>query len=100
MAIQSKITRSANGKHCRIRIPGMCKGLHGVVWCHLPRSTCKGMGFKPPDFLGAYGCHACHDEVDRRTMVFDQEFVDRYFYEAMVESQLMLLELGLVSIEK
>jgi len=57
------------------------------------------MGFKPPDLFGSYGCHACHDEVDRRTTIFEQEFVDRYFFEGMVESQRELLALGLIKIE-
>ena len=33
------------------------------------------MGIKPPDFMGAYACSACHDAVDGRikTDLSDEE---------------------------
>lgn len=53
----SKITRSANGKRCQIRLPGVCTDSPNVVWCHaIGQAAGKGIGMKVPDLLGAYGC--------------------------------------------
>ena len=67
----SKITESARGRECQIRIPGRCNGDPAtVVLCHANGSAAgKGIGMKSPDMLGAYGCSACHDCYDGRSSV-------------------------------
>lgn len=60
----SKITESARGEECQIRIVGVCnRDNTTVVFCH---ANGGGMGMKMPDSEGAYGCSACHDVVDGR----------------------------------
>ena len=61
----SKLTKSAQGEPCLIRIPGICNGNHETtVGCHFRLSGFSGMGFKSPDWLLAFGCSACHQWCD------------------------------------
>lgn len=34
--------------------------------CHIRRAGIAGMGQKPPDLCGFYGCANCHDLIDGR----------------------------------
>ena len=65
---QDAITRSAKGEECQIRIIGVCnRDPSTTVWCHLAGMAAgKGIGQKAISLLGAYGCFACHEVVDRR----------------------------------
>lgn len=98
----SKITKSAKGEECQIRIPGICKGnKETVVWCHANGSAAgKGIGMKSYDLLGAYGCQNCHDMYDRRTkplmMHGSYENIKLMFWEGHARSLVMLIEKGLV----
>ena len=61
-----KITQSAQGRVCTLRIPGVCNNDSStVVWCHsnLIRHG-KGTGIKAHDVFGCYGCSACHAWLD------------------------------------
>lgn len=64
----SKITDSARGERCTIRILGACRDDdRTVVFCHSNELRHgKGAGKKSDDRHGAYGCQTCHDIVDRR----------------------------------
>ena len=63
----SKITKSAHGEPCQIRLAGYCNhNPETTVLAHYRLSDYCGMGIKPPDFMGAYACSACHDAVDGR----------------------------------
>ncbi len=95
----SKITESARGMECQVRIPGICNGNpETVVWAHANGSAAgKGIGMKSPDPLGAYACSACHDEVDRRTwFVLDRALVRLCFWEGHARSLRILIDKGLV----
>ena len=96
----SKITKSARGQECQIRIPGVCNGdPETVVFCHLGGG---GIGRKQPDLFGAYGCSACHDEVDGRTNRnpnYGRWETDLYFHEAIFRTQQLLLDQGLIKCE-
>jgi len=60
----SKITESARGEQCQVRIPTICNhNPETVVFAHLGGG---GMGMKQRDSEGAYCCSACHDVIDRR----------------------------------
>jgi hypothetical protein len=63
-----KLKDSAQGKDCQLRIPGVCNyNPETVVWCHMRGLEYgKGMGHKPHDLFGFYGCSACHDVYDGR----------------------------------
>ena len=63
----SKITESAKGQDCDIRIPYICNhNPDTVVHCHLPDGTGGRMGGKSLDINGVRGCSACHDCLDGR----------------------------------
>jgi hypothetical protein len=58
------------------------------------------MGFKCPSFAGAYCCHRCHDLVDsRRYADIPKWQVMMAFYEAVLETQMKLVEKGLIKID-
>ena len=66
----TKIRQSARGEVCTFQLPGICNhDPETTTLCHAPHID-KGMGIKGPDTWAAYGCSACHDEMDRRTMLF------------------------------
>jgi hypothetical protein len=62
------VTELARGRACEIRAPGEClPGTETVCLCHVRMPDLSGLGFKAPDWLGAFGCQRCHDIVDGRT---------------------------------
>lgn len=66
----SKLTKFARGRECQVRLPCCNHNVETTVLAHyLLAGTC-GIGMKPNDLQGA-----CHDEIDRRTRNFDNEFV-------------------------
>ena len=73
MAKQSKITKSAKGESCSLRISPMCTDEFGaVVLCHIGRD--RGMAIKCGDHFAVYGCNHCHDMIDGRTELSQREF--------------------------
>lgn len=57
----------ANGKHCDVRIPDLCRsGSETTVLAHIRQAGITGGAQKAPDLLGAWACHTCHDAVDGR----------------------------------
>jgi len=94
----SKITASANGQRCQIRLQGVCTD-RNVVWCHaIGQAAGKGIGMKVPDLLGAYGCEECHLVYDRKKFVnhLTRMEIEHAFYEGVMRSQRILIEDGLV----
>ena len=64
----ANLRKLALGRECLIRIPGICTmDSSTVVLCHYRMSGFSGIGMKSPDWLGAYGCSACHDVCDARS---------------------------------
>lgn len=64
----SKITQSAHGEPCQIRLAGYCNhNPETTVLAHYRLADYCGMGIKPPDYLGAFACSSCHDAIDGRT---------------------------------
>lgn len=70
----SRLRNSARGQDCLVRLPGVCNwNPETTVLAHLNGG---GRGLKKRDVHGAFCCSSCHDEVDRRTRVFDVEYVE------------------------
>ncbi len=100
-----KITQSAAGEDCTLRIPGVCNfDPSTVVFCHAP-SVDSGMRIKSPDWWGAYGCSDCHDVIDGRvkmvTLGFeevDREELQRHWLPAIYETQKKLIAKDLIKI--
>jgi hypothetical protein len=101
----SKITESARGEMCMVRIPGHCL-FHpeSVVWAHGNGSAAgKGIGMKSNDLLGAYACHACHDIVDRRRPTpvgMTRTEVELCFWEGHARSLIRLIDKGLIVLKR
>lgn len=63
----SKIRQSAKHQPCQIRLAGVCNSnRETTVLAHFRLSETCGVALKPPDYLGAWACSACHDAVDGR----------------------------------
>jgi hypothetical protein len=100
----SKITESAEGEQCLIRIPGVCNRLDSTtVACHEPCGS--GLAMKYPDTEIAYGCSACHDEIDGRTRyqpqghpLYTLDELMIMFYQGSRRTRLKLLEKELIKI--
>ncbi len=95
----SKITESARNEECQIRLPNICNfNPETTVFCHIGGG---GMARKASDIHGAYGCSSCHDAVDGRFKLGEAlpcHEVKLYFYDAVIRTQLILLEKGLIKI--
>jgi len=94
----SKIRKSAKGEGCQVRIPGVCNfDPETVVFAHLGGG---GMGIKSSDAHGAYCCSSCHDAIDGRVKVnFTKDELKLMFFDAMVRTQLILINKGLIIIK-
>jgi hypothetical protein len=95
----AKLRKSAKGRECQIRIPGVCNfNPETTVLCHLNGG---GMGMKHPDLFGAFGCSACHDEIDGRShnILINNMAIELYFYEGIFRTQAIWLKEGLISVK-
>lgn len=100
----SKITDSARGENCLIRIPGVCnRDDKTTVACHEPAGS--GLSMKWPDTEIAYGCSSCHDEVDGRTTWkpnghahYTREELLLMFFQGSRRTRIKLIEKELIKI--
>lgn len=95
--VSNKITQSARGEDCTLRIVGVCNfNPETTVFAHLNGG---GMGIKHHDIFGCYACRDCHDWLDGRVSgVGFRHHAQAEFLRAMVETQNKLLEKGLIKI--
>jgi len=93
----SKITKSARGEQCQIRIPNYCNyNPETTVFCHLGGG---GIAMKSSDIHGAYGCSSCHDAVDSRIKGdYPKDTLALWFYEAIIRTQVILIKKGLIKL--
>lgn len=100
----SKIRKSAQGEECCIRIPGVCNfDPATTVLAHYRMQPFCGTGVKPPDWMGAYACSACHDTVDKRVSAMPFKLAmeyRRYHAEGVLRTQAKLIEKGLLKVTK
>ena len=95
------LRKSARGRECQVRIPGVCNGdPETTVLAHLPGG---GMGKKRNDLFAAFACSDCHDYVDCRKphpsnlLTNDERLL--YFYEGVHRTQQIWLDEGLITIQ-
>ena len=88
----SKITKSAKGENCSLRVSPRCQDGETVVLCHL-NSNYRGVGIKSPDLFGVYGCYWCHQLLD----VSKVEYQDQL--RALQETQIKLINKGLLCLK-
>lgn len=92
----SKITKSARGQTCTIRLEGCNGGPENetVVFAHLNGG---GMGAKCLDIHGAYACSYCHDVLDsRKPSKYSKEELLLTHLLGMKRTQEMLVSKGLL----
>lgn len=97
----SRIRNAARGQRCTIRLPGICSyDDTTTVFCHFSYAT-SGMGMKPSEMSGAFGCSKCHSVVDGRekrphgVLIEDVEWCKA---RGMVETWHRLIEMGVIRI--
>jgi hypothetical protein len=88
----SKLTMSAQGENCLIRLPCCNHNPDTVVGCHYRMAGFSGIGFKSPDWLLAFGCSECHRWVDTHK---DPETVIAFLH-AVVRTIARQIEKGLI----
>lgn len=96
----SKIRESARGEDCLVRIPGVCnRNPETTVLAHYRLAGYCGTGIKPPDYMGAYACSACHDEIDERTNSgYTRGNLKQFHLEGILRTQARLIEKGLMKV--
>lgn len=92
------LREAARGQRCMIRIPHICNfNPATTVLCHYRLAGTCGMGSKPPDLLGAWGCSACHDAVDSRNLGdYQKHEVMLWFAEGVLRTLYELNKRGIV----
>ena len=86
-----KITQSAKGESCTLRVFGVCNhNNETVVFAHVNAN--KGIGSKGHDIHGFYSCSSCHSETDIGK-VSDSDIL-----RALMETQIKLYNKGLIKI--
>lgn len=92
--ISKKIRQSAKDESCTLRLVGICNGnRETTVFAHI-NSARKGIGNKSLDLHGVYACNACHSALDAgKVDALDQ-------LRALIETQIRLVQKGLIGVEK
>lgn len=89
-----KITDSARGEDCTLRISGVCNfNPETTVFAHMNGG---GMGYKHHDIHGCYACSKCHSLLDS-AWGYGMTGQNALF-KSMIETQNKLIEKGLIKI--
>ncbi|MCX8597591.1 MULTISPECIES: DUF1364 domain-containing protein [unclassified Gilliamella] len=88
----SKLTKEAKGRECQVRLPCCNHNPETTVLAHYRLAGTCGVGMKPNDLQGAWACSACHDEIDRRTRMFEHKFVRLAHAEGVFRTQYELIK--------
>ncbi|CAG9172435.1 nuclease domain-containing protein [Cupriavidus respiraculi] len=97
----SKIRKSANGKDCQVRLPGVCTfDPATTIWSHYRgEAGGKGGAIKSDDICGAYACTACdavYDGQRPRPAGMTKEEVDLDWLVGHIRSIRILAREGLI----
>lgn len=95
----SRITQSARGEECQVRIPGVCShDNEKTIWSHARWGAGgRGRSIKAIDLAGAYCCTDCDAAYDgqRKTQYTRQE-IDIDWFMGHMRSLVILQQKGLV----
>ena len=98
----SKITASAKGEDCQVRLPGICTyDPATTIWSHCRHASAgKGNGIKAIDLAGAYACTACDAAYDQlqgaKKAGLTREQIDLDWFQGHMRSLVILDKKGLV----
>lgn len=95
----SKLTNSAKGQECQVRIGGICRfETETVVAAHI-RTPETGAGQKEPDIFFSYCCGRCHDALDGRVRTgYTRIELEWMHYQGVFRTQKIMLEKGLIKL--
>lgn len=97
----SKITASANGEDCQVRLPGICTyDPATTIWSHARHGAAgKGKGIKAIDEAGAYACTACDAAYDQLIGAahMTREEIDLDWFMGNLRSLVILKQKGLLN---
>lgn len=94
---QDKYTRSAKGKMCTVRVPGVCN--HNPETTVLAHLNGAGMGIKHANIHGAYCCSACHAWLDGGyANDVDKDMRDLYHLGAVILTQIEMINDGVLKL--
>jgi len=94
-----KITESARGMPCQVRLSGCMPDTETVVYAHLNGG---GMGTKQSDLFGMYACLNCHDILDGRKQLsppLESEWLELEVLRAVINTQKILLRKRLIQLK-
>jgi hypothetical protein len=94
LRLKGNLRKLAEGKPCQIRLVGICNRRDDTtVLCHRRGSaTGGGLGLKPHDIFGAWGCSACHAYVDTH----HDDATQVAFDEGVFRTQQKYLDMGVL----
>ena len=94
-----KITDSARGESCTVRLPGICNyDNNTVIFAHI-NGVRYGHGIGIKTQLGAYACSSCHDVLDGRTKRPDgmeTDYLKLAHYEGVMETMTLMINSGVL----
>lgn len=97
----SKITASARGQNCTVRLPGVCNfNPETTVFAHISGIR-FGHGVAIKTEFGAYACSACHDMIDgrvNRPAGMSQDEARLAHFQGVIETLALMAEKGLVTL--
>jgi len=97
MSKRDKYTRSAKGKPCQVRVPGVCRPAPENETTVLAHINGGGMAAKHYNIHGAYACSHCHSWLDGGYAKTDmRDFRDRLHLEAVIRTQIIMIEDGVL----
>ena len=100
MSKQTKITKSAKGEYCQVRVSGVCRVAPENETTVLAHLNGGGIAYKSQDYLGAYACAECHTWLDGgyvKTHTVEQR--DLYHLEGVARTLPILFEKGLLEVK-
>ena len=95
----SKITESARGMPCQVRLEGCMPENETVVYAHMNGG---GMGTKQSDLFGMYACINCHDIIDGRKQLdppIEREWLELEVLRAVINTQKILMRKRLITVK-
>ena len=97
--MQDKITKSAKGQDCTVRVFGICNFDNTTtVFAHL-NGFGKGKGQKNHSIHGCYACSECHRWLDGGYVHgYTRDTRDLEHLRAVVKTQKILLDNGLITV--
>jgi len=91
----SRLSKSAKGKMCQVRIPSVCRNETDTV-C-LAHIGGAGWAMKTLDIHGAYYCGKCHDIVDGRVKSeFPHELIKLWHLQGVMRTQEIMVKEKLI----